>query len=289
MTSVAILPADMKLGFRPAQIALDGLFWPLGQPEHLQGKTLGDLGTEDHLIVFPSDTLHLRPSYGTRAKVSLMILEPAAIHARHFKALRLTARRFHRILTIDQALLAAIPNGVFFPFGSTWVGIRPDLDLSKTKMCSLIASSKRSQEGHALRHTIADWTTAEGLDVDLLGGGYQPFVDKSDGLAPYRYSVVIENVREPNYFTEKLIDALLCQCVPIYWGCPNIGDFIDISGMIICNTQADIQSAIASMSPEDYTTRLPGILAAQDQTAHYADLYLRATHTVLDQAPDQMP
>jgi len=34
-------------------------------------------------------------------------------------------------------------------------------------------------------------------------------------LTPYRYSVVIENVREPGYFSEKLVDALLCGTVPI--------------------------------------------------------------------------
>ena len=77
-----------------------------------------------------------------------------------------------------------------------------------------------------------------------MGGGYKAFKQKADGLAPYRYSVVIENVRERNYFTEKLIDALLCGTVPIYWGCPNIGDFFDTTGMMICESEADIQAAL---------------------------------------------
>lgn len=44
-------------------------------------------------------------------------------------------------------------------------------------------------------------------------------------LASYRYSFAFENVSEPNYFTEKLIDCILAGCMPIYWGCSNLGDF----------------------------------------------------------------
>lgn len=283
--TVAILPNHMKLGWTPAQIALDDLIWPLGQPEPLRGGHLSDLTAQDHLIVFPRDTLHIRPGFGTRAKVSVMIMEPAAIHGMHMKALRLSWRRFHKVLNSNQALVDALPNGVFFPFGSTWVPDWASLDVTKTKMCSLIASTKRSQEGHLLRHAVADWITAEGHDVDLLGGGYAPFKDKSDGLAPYRYSVVIENVAEQNYFTEKLVDAILCNTVPIYWGCPNIEQFFDTSGMIICQNASDLHRAIAAMSEADYAARLPKLLGAKSQAAHYGDFFGRAALAVLDQIP----
>ncbi len=279
--AVAILPNNMKLGLRPGALPLNGLIWPLGQPEDLQGGQLSDLGPQDHLVVFPRETLHIRPSFGTRAQVSIVIMEPAAIHGLHMKLLRLTHRRFHKVLTTDEALLKAIPNGVFFPFGSTWVPDWETLDTTKTHMGSLIASTKRSQEGHVLRHAIADWITAEGIEADLMGGGYAPFKDKSDGLAPYRYSVVIENVREKNYFTEKLIDAILCKTVPIYWGCPNIGDFLDTSGMVICHSEDDVRRAIEAMSEEDYQTRLPGLLATQPKAADYGAIFQRAARAVL--------
>ena len=282
MPHVAILPNHMKLGLRPARIALDDLIWPLGQPDALRGGQLGDLGRDDHLVVFPRDTLHFRPGFGTKARISVVIMEPAAIHGHHFKLLRWTSRRFHRVLCTDEALLAAIPNGVFFPFGSTWVPNWRTLDTTKSNSCSLIASAKRSQEGHVLRHAIADWAASTRQDVDLMGGGYAPFGDKSEGLAPYRYSVVIENVRERNYFTEKLIDAILCQTVPIYWGCPNIADFLDTSGMIICQSAQDIQAAVQAASPEDYAARLPALLAAQPKAAEFGDIFTRAARAVLD-------
>lgn len=282
---VAILPNGQKLGTRPGALPLDGLIWPLGQPAQLRGGCLRDLRPDDHLIVFPRETLHVRPSFGTRARVSIVIMEPAAIHGVHLKLLRLTWRRFHRVLTTDEALLASIPNGIFFPFGSTWVPDWQSIDTTKVKMCSLIASPKRSQEGHLLRHAIADRIMADGLEIDLMGGGYAPFKHKADGLAPYRYSLVIENVAERNYFTEKLIDAVLCDTVPIYWGCPNISDFLDTSGMVICKGEADLRRAIDAMSEADYAARLPALRAIRDKAAHYGDIFTRAAHAVLGQVP----
>ncbi len=279
---VAILPSGMKLGLRPGQIALDRLIWPLGQPDALKGARLRDLGPEDHLIVFPRKTLHWRPSFGTRAKVSIMIAEPEAIHGQHMQNLRRTYRRFHRVLTCNAALLEAIPNGVLYPLGSTWVPQWRSLDLTKSRMCSLIASAKRSQEGHVLRHDMADWARAEGIDMDVMGGGYKAFETKAEGLAPYRYSVVIENVREQNYFTEKLIDAILCNCVPIYWGCPNIGDFLNTDGMILCESGEDVRRAVRAMSEADFAARLPGLEQAHERAEYYGDYLGRAAHAVLD-------
>ena len=47
------------------------------------------------------------------------------------------------------------------------------------------------------------------------------------GLNSYAYTVVLENAQEKNYWTEKISDAYLSWCIPIYWGCPNIGDFFE--------------------------------------------------------------
>ncbi|WP_281968695.1 hypothetical protein [Roseovarius nanhaiticus] len=281
---VAVLPHDMKLGVRPGRIPLDRLIWPLGTPDGIAGQTLADLEPRDHLIVFPRKSLHWRPGFGIRARVSIMVLEPEAIHGGQIASLRRSHGRFYKVLTAHPGLLDAIPNGVFFPFGSTWVPEWRDLDVTKSRMMSLIASDKRSQEGHRLRHALAAWAKGQGMDLDVMGRGYTPFAAKADGLAPYRYSVVIENVREPNYFTEKLVDAILCRCVPIYWGCPNIGDFFDTSGMIICNSEAELQAAMEAASAEDYEARAPKLDAMRDVAAEYGDLYGRAARAVLGTA-----
>jgi hypothetical protein len=115
----------------------------------------------------------------------------------------------------------------------------------------------------------------------VMGGGYKPFKEKSEGLASYRYSVVIENAREKNYFTEKLIDALLCDTVPIYWGCPNIAEFFDTSGMIICQSMDDIQRAIGQMSEADYAARVAALAPARVRAVEFDAPYARAAQALL--------
>ena len=116
-----------------------------------------------------------------------------------------------------------------------------------------------------------------------MGRGYKPFDNKSDGLLPYRYSVVIENCREPSYFTEKLIDACLCRTVPIYWGAPDIAEFFDISGMIICSSLDEISQALQNLSEADYASRSNAIEANFKTAEHFAKLHQRAAQSIVSE------
>jgi hypothetical protein len=287
--AIAVLKPDVKTGWRAGaslgRVPFDKVTWPLGRPDRCNQGTLADLTADDHIIGFPQNLSLRGHGREVRAKVSVVMAEPAAIHHAYHARVARHANQFHRILSYNEDLLARIPNGLFFPYGSTWVTDWANRDLTKTQMCSLIASTKRSQEGHALRHEIAKWTRTQGAEVALLGQGYAPFEDKADGLAHYRYSVVIENVRERNCFTEKLLDAVLCQTVPIYWGCPNIADFMDTPGMILCDTPEDIRSAIRAMSDDDYNARLPHLRAIEPVAAAYGDLFERAARAVAEDRP----
>ncbi len=278
---VCVLPYRQKLGMMPSGLLLSDLHWPLGVPQGIEGQTLGDLLPTDHVLALPHKSLYFCPSFGTRARVSIMILEPRAIHRKYMALTKLFRQRFHRILTSDSLLLASAPNSVMFPCGGSWVPQWQETDLTKHAMCSLIASSQKKQTGHKLRHDLVRWCRETGQDIDVMGRGYKPFVEKPEGLAPFRYSIVIENTREKGYFTEKLIDSLLCNTIPIYWGCPNIADFFDTEAMVVCENMADIQRAIKQMSEPDYVSRLPALTAARDVAVGYMCFYERAAKMLL--------
>jgi hypothetical protein len=278
--AIAVLPYGQTLGKGAAQRPLSELNWPLGCPDRLAGKRIADLAADDHLIVYPKTMLHFRLRWDCPAHVSMMVVEPNIMHGRHLRILRLSHRRFFRVFSYDEAFLARIPNGLFLPFGTTWVPEWRDLDLTKTANMSLIASAKRDHPGHKLRHELVEFVQKQGLDVQVMGRGYTPFERKSEGLAPFRYSVVIENVRQRNYFSEKLIDAVLCETVPIYWGCPNIGDFMDTSGMILCDDEAQMRAAIESADATRYAALLPGLKAAQPAATGFSDLEKRAAQAL---------
>lgn len=50
---------------------------------------------------------------------------------------------------------------------------------------------------------------------------------KLETLKKYRFAVCYENVKDlPGYITEKIFDCFFAGCVPIYWGAPNVSDYI---------------------------------------------------------------
>ena len=259
--AVALLPYNTRVTSRLAQRSLDDLEWPLGRPDRLRQGSIADLKETDHIVAYVSSRLLYMPRPGVRANISVMVVEPQAVHGSKMALLRLFWWRFFVVLTCNPSLLGAIPNSVRFLFGSTWVPGWRETDMSKTRMLSLIASTKDYLEGHKLRHRAVDWIKSGSIDAEILGRG----------LAPFRYSVIIENVRETSYFTEKLVDCLLCETVPIYWGAPDIGEIFDPRGMIVCTSFEDIQAAIASVSAADYQSRLEFIAKNKEKASCYAD------------------
>lgn len=108
----------------------------------------------------------------------------------------------------------------------------------KTKLLSYVTTGRNHLRGHKLRlQFAASFAKAYPGVLDLYGktvggfnlasvNGYKGAVrDKWDGLAPYRYSFAFNNIYENNYFDEKLGDVILAGCLPIFYGCPNIGKF----------------------------------------------------------------
>ena len=281
----AVVPYGRWPTWGIAKMSLDDLIWPLGRPDRLAQGTVANLRSDDHLITFPRKPMFYLPWFGVSAKVSVMIVEPDVVHGHHLRNARRMRWRFHRILTKNKVLLAAAPNALHYVFGFTFIDDIDSIIVEKTRMTSLIASAKRDLEGHKLRHKIVDHVRGAELEVDVMGRGYQPFERKQDGLAPYRYSVVIENIREPDYFTEKMVDAALCETVPIYWGCPNIEAFFNPEGMVICHSEAEICEALQRVSAEGYAARRAAVQENAARAKFYADYLRRAALTVQSGKP----
>ena len=279
--AIAYLPYMEGLRRDFWNISLDRLKFPLGRPERLKGdKQIKHMSVEDHLIVYPRSVYFFMPKLFWKVQISVMIVEPNAVHTRYLKRAQAKHGKFFRILSRNAELLREIPNGIHFPFGGTFIKDIEAVSPTKSKNCSLIASAKRVMEGHSVRHVVADAVKNQDLNVDLMGRGYLPFDDKEDGLAPYRYSVIIENIQEESYFTEKLVDCLLCKTIPIYWGAPNIGEYFDVDGMIICNNADEILEAIKTL-PNSIPRMYQAAIKQNYQKAfYYANISDRAARMI---------
>lgn len=97
---------------------------------------------------------------------------------------------------------------------------------TKTHAMSAIASTRSHVPGHIARSEFIELVEKEFPDVHIFGRGRaRELSDKWDGLAPYRFTIAIENASLPHYWTEKITDAFMSYSVPLYYGAPNIGEY----------------------------------------------------------------
>jgi len=144
---------------------------------------------------------------------------------------------FEKIFTFKKDLLELSDKFEFVPLGGCWIKDEDIRVHPKTKGVSIIASQKSSTYGQQLRHKVIN-ELGEGLAV--YGRGYNPMEYKLKALKDYKYSIVIENCKEDYYFSEKLIDCIATGTIPIYWGCPSIGDFFNKDGILSFDTLEDL-------------------------------------------------
>ncbi len=129
------------------------------------------------------------------------------------------------------------PNCGEWHLGRSWKELKTLPVGSKTRILSTIVSSKVFDPGQRLRLSFLKHLDKSGLSFDVFGydnafgfRGYRgalPPRDKLEGLMPYRYTIAAENSAHTNYCTEKIFDAILAECLPFYWGCPNLEDYLD--------------------------------------------------------------
>ena len=73
------------------------------------------------------------------------------------------------------------------------------------------------------------------------------------------FHVCIENVKHDNWYTEKIGEAFCTKTVPIYWGCPNIGEYYDKRGIITFDSPEELPYIINNLTPEKYLEMKPYI------------------------------
>ena len=192
-------------------------------------------------------------------KIALLI-EPTWKPSHYREAERLSSH-FDYILSHNRDLCVPQEKLLWYPHGGSWIRDEEWHYLpEKSKLVSMMISEKVGAPGHRLRHTI---NKHFGDRVDVYGRSINPIASKVTALRDYLYSIVIEPERTNDYFTEKIIDCLSQCTVPIYWGTPNICNHFDCNGIITLDSADNVFDILASLSSEDYRSRLDAILLNQ--------------------------
>lgn len=100
---------------------------------------------------------------------------------------------------------------------------------------STVLSEKYRDPGHIRRVDFVKFLEQKGVPVHVYGSnkwryedykGSLPYHEKDKALFPYKYTFNAENHSLPGYFTEKLVDGILAECLVFYWGCPDIVKYL---------------------------------------------------------------
>lgn len=103
--------------------------------------------------------------------------------------------------------------------------------------------------------------------------------NKLDTFAKYKFAICYENAKNiPGYITEKIMDSLFAGCVPVYYGAPNVADYIPQSCFIdmqIFANYAELFRFLKNMNDQIYQQYISAIKdfltgsAAYQFTAEY--------------------
>ncbi len=114
------------------------------------------------------------------------------------------------------------------------------------------------------------------FDIDYFGKGINEIKDKYQALAPYKYSIAIENSRSEHYWTEKIADCFLSYTIPIYYGCTNLSSYFPEKSFVqidISNYQESSQ-VIAKILEEDiWEDRLNALKEARELVLNKYQLF----------------
>jgi len=203
---------------------------------------------------------------------------------------------FDLVVVSTDDLLGSDPKIVPLEYGTTWIpegAIWP----SKQPGISMLVGRKRRAPGHRLRHDVWNRQTEirgpknffrsdrgwprklswlkgfPGLDpLPANPWGWPTLGDSKLPLFSSQFHITIENCRSRYYFTEKLIDCFLTDTVPIYWGCTNIAESFDASGIIQVETADELIAACNSASESMYHSMAAARASNREHAPRFVDL-----------------
>lgn len=94
---------------------------------------------------------------------------------------------------------------------------------NKTKFCCMVVSNPNCKERGSFFKKLSNVKQVDsgGKFLNNVGG---PVEDKIAFIKDYKFVISFENSQHDGYTTEKVMESLLVNSIPIYWGNKKVGD-----------------------------------------------------------------
>jgi len=119
----------------------------------------------------------------------------------------------------------------------------PELFLQKKKFACMVVSNANAKERIAFFHQLSKYKQVDsgGKYLNNVGG---PVADKRAFINDYKFVLSFENSTYPGYTTEKLIEPMLVNSIPIYWGNEQVAQDFNTKSFVHVNQFASYEEAI---------------------------------------------
>jgi len=245
-------------------------------PIDLYNKFIGnDLELKDKPISIFSDYTPTLKELNINPYNILIIMEPNQLFGLHNWATE-NSHLFSCILTWGSDILDKCENSLLLPFGTTFLHGKDKYKelatCNKELEVSFMCGSKNMIDGQQLRQRIHSKQSQIKIPTKWF---YTTNKSKDICFENSMFHIAVENSQNKNYFTEKIVDAFLSKTLPIYWGCPNIGEYFDDRGIILFNNENELIDIINSLTEEDYNNRKEYIEKNTQIALYYAEYFMR--------------
>ena len=119
----------------------------------------------------------------------------------------------------------------------------PGQFLNKKKFACMVVSNANAKERIEFFHLLSKYKQVDsgGKYLNNVGG---PVADKRRFIQDYKFVLSFENSTYPGYTTEKLIEPMLVNSIPIYWGNEQVGEDFNTRSFVHVNQFASYEEAI---------------------------------------------
>ena len=123
-------------------------------------------------------------------------------------------------------------------------------DLSAKKFCNFLYSNRKARERIEFYEKLTSYKPVDsgGKVMNNVGGRV---ADKLKFLRDYKFTIAFENSSYPGYTTEKILEAIISNTIPIYWGNPLIGRDFNPGRFINCHDFKGFDEVISHVREVD--------------------------------------
>jgi hypothetical protein len=162
----------------------------------------------------------------------------------------------------------------------------------KSKNISWVTSKLTFLPGHQKKMAFLDYLKRKSrFDMDVFGRGIRYVADKWDALAPYKYSIAVENSTGPDYWTEKVSDCFLTWTVPIYYGCTNLEDYFPKESFIridIDRPESSLDKIQEIIKNNDWEKRIPALNESRNLVLYKYQIFPYLSELIRSDASEKM-